>query len=410
MVWRETCAVDERMKFVLAVDAREQPMAAVCRRYRISRRVGYKWLKRDREAGLEGLADRARAPLNHPHAVSTETAEACLAVRRAHPRWGPVKVRAWLMRADPGPHWPAASTIGALFEREGLTVKRRKRHRAAPRTQPFSACAAPNDVWCIDFKGWFLTGDGMRCEPLTLCDAYSRYLLRCQAVTRCDGAQVWPILDAAFREYGLPRALRSDNGPPFASTGAGGLSRFAVRVIKAGVLPERITPGKPQENGRLERMHLTIDDETASPPAPTRREQLERLQEFRRDYNEERPHQALGNTTPAEHYCPSPRAWDGVLREPDYEAVYEIRRVRKNGEINWRGTTIYINQALSREPVGLLEGADGDWSVHYGPIELGLIDLAKRRLQRPKALGRGLVDNPDGLPTTPPPQQPHQPL
>jgi len=186
-------------------------------------------------------------------------------VRHAHPTWGPVKVRAWLERREPRTRWPAASTIGVLFERAGLTVRRKLRRRATPSSAPFAACGAANDVWCIDFKGWFLTGDGTPCAPPTLSDAHSRYLLRCQVLGRDDTEHVWPVLDAAFREYGLPVRLRSDNGPPFASTGAGGLSRLAVKVIKAGVRPERIAPGKPQQNGRLERLHLMLLRDTAQP-------------------------------------------------------------------------------------------------------------------------------------------------
>jgi transposase InsO family protein len=409
MVWKETCAVDERMKFVLAVEGEDEAMSEQCRRFGISRRVGYKWLARYREAGVAGLADRSRAPRHHRQAVSAAIAERCLGVRRAHPTWGPMKVRAWLVRHEPQVRWPAASTIGALFEREGLTVKRRLRRRAAARTQPFAACGAANDVWCIDFKGWFVTGDGVRCEPLTLSDAHSRYLLRCQAVARTDTEHVWPIFDAALREWGLPLVLRSDNGPPFASTGAGGLSRFSVRVLKAGVVPERIAPGKPQQNGRHERLHLTLLQDTASPPARSLRRQLERLHDFQRIYNEERPHQALGNDTPADHYSASPRPWDGVLRAPEYGADHEIRRVRQNGEIKWRGSTVYLNQALAGEPVGLSETDDGGWAVCYGAIELGLIDHRGDRLQRPKRRARGLVDNPDGLPTTPPAQPLQQP-
>ncbi len=297
MGWKETCALDERMRFVMAAEAQEEPMAALCRRFGVSRKSGYKWLERYRSEGVAGLAERSRAPRNHPQAVSAALAERCLSVRRAHPTWGPVKVRAFLDRREPGVAWPAASTLGALFDREGLTVKRRLRRRGPPAGAPFAACAQANAVWAIDFKGWFLTGDGTHCEPLTLADAHSRYLLRCQALAKSDAAHVWPVLDAAFREFGLPERLRSDNGPPFASTGAGGLSRLAVKVIKAGVAPERIRPGKPQENGRLERLHLTLLQDTAKPPARSLREQLERLRAFQRLYNEERPHAALKNAT-----------------------------------------------------------------------------------------------------------------
>jgi putative transposase len=205
---------------VMAVERQEEPFAAVCRRFGVSRKSGYKWLGRYEEAGVEGLVDRSRAPLHHPQAMIGEIAEQCLAVRRAHPTWGPVKVRAWLERRRGATAWPTASSIGALFDREGLTVKRRLRRRSPPSSAPFGLCGAANDVWCVDFKGWFLTGDGTHCEPLTLSDAHSRYLLRCQALGRTDTDHVWPVLDAAFREFGLPHRLRSDNGPPFASRGA----------------------------------------------------------------------------------------------------------------------------------------------------------------------------------------------
>jgi putative transposase len=405
MGWRETCAVDERMRFVMAVESKEEAFAAVCRRFEVSRRVGYKWLGRYEAEGVAGLLDRSRAPLNHPQATADAILERCLAVRRAHPSWGPVKVRAYLERREAGTDWPSASTIGALFDREGLTVKRRLRRRSPPSSAPFGQCKGANDVWCMDFKGWFLTGDGAHCAPFTLSDAHSRYLLRCQALCRSDEAHVWPVLDAAFREFGLPKALRSDNGPPFASTGAGGLSRLSVKVIKAGVSRERIAPGKPQQNGRLERLHLTLLKDTATPPAPSLREQLNRFKAFRRVYNEERPHAALGNDTPFDHYAASRRVWDGVLREPEYGLDHQVRRVRHNGEIKWQGQTIFISGALTGEPVGLVEGADG-WTVSFGPLVLGMIAHGGGGLKKPKRAGRGLVDKAAPCPQGPQIQQP----
>jgi transposase InsO family protein len=285
MGWTETCAVDERMRFVIAVEEQEEAFSALCRQFGVSRRTGYKWLERYQKEGVEGLRDRSRAPLHHPQTIGKEIAERCLSVRRVHPTWGPLKVRAFLERQTPAIEWPAASTIGALFDREGLTVKRKLRRRSPPSSAPFAHCDQANDVWCIDFKGWFLTGDGSRCEPLTLTDAHSRYLLRCQALSRSDTDHVWPVLDAAFREFGLPHYLRSDNGSPFASRGVGGLSKLSVKLIKAGVVPERIAPGKPQQNGRHERMHLTLLQDTASPPARNLREQLKRLRAFQHLYN-----------------------------------------------------------------------------------------------------------------------------
>ncbi|MDI4239522.1 MULTISPECIES: integrase core domain-containing protein [unclassified Bradyrhizobium] len=403
MGWKETCTVEERMRFVVAVEKREESFAATCRRFGVSRRIGYKWLARFEEEGTVGLLDRSRAPQHHPHAIAPDIAERCLEARRAHPSWGPVKVRAYLERRAPKTDWPAASTIGELFDREGLTVKRRLRRRSPPSSAPFAYCEAANDVWCIDFKGWFLTGDGERCEPLTITDAHSRYLLRCQALPHTDTEHVWPVLDAAFREFGLPRYMRSDNGAPFASTGAGGLSRLSVKLIKAGVTPERIAPGKPQQNGRHERMHLTLLQEAANPPAHSLRDQLKRLRAFQQRYNEERPHQALDNATPAERYQASPRRFDGILRSPDY-GDQDVRRVRHNGEIKLDGKFVYITAALAGEPVGLAE-SEGCWTVSYGPIMLGTIAYQSDELRKPKRKRCGLGDNAARCPQGPQPQQ-----
>jgi transposase InsO family protein len=403
MGWTETCAVEERMRFMVAVEKGEESFAAICRQFGVSRRIGYKWLGRFEAEGATGLLDRSRAPLHRPQAMAPNIAERCLEVRRAHPTWGPVKVRAYLERRTPKTDLPAASTIGAMFDREGLTVKRRLRRRSPPSSAPFANCEAANDVWCIDFKGWFLTGDGKRCEPLTITDAHSRYLLRCQALSRTDTDHVWPVLDAAFREFGLPCYMRSDNGSPFASRGAGGLSQLSVKLIKAGVTPERIAPGKPQQNGRHERMHLTLLQDVADPPAHSMREQLQRLRSFQRLYNEERPHQALDNATPAERYQASPRRFDGILRSPEY-GDQEVRRVRHNGEIKLDGKFIYINAALVSEPVGLVEAEDG-WTVSYGPIMLGTIAYRTDQLRKPKRKGCGLGDNATRCPQGPQPQQ-----
>jgi transposase InsO family protein len=403
MVWKETCAVEERMRFMVTIERGEESFAAICRRFGVSRRIGYKWLARFEEEGAAGLLDRSRAPLHHPQGIAANIAERCLEVRRAHPTWGPVKVRAYLERGAPKTDWPAVSTIGELFDREGLTVKRRLRRRSPPSSAPFAHCEAANDVWCIDFKGWFLTGDGKRCEPLTITDAHSRYLLRCQALSRTDTDHVWPVLDAAFREFGLPCYMRSDNGSPFASRGAGGLSQLSVKLIKAGVTPERIAPGKPQQNGRHERMHLTLLQDVANPPAHSMREQLKRLRSFQQLYNEERPHQALDNATPAERYQASPRHFDGILRSPEY-GDQEVRWVRHNGEIKLAGKFIYINAALASEPVGLAESEDG-WIVSYGPIMLGTIAYRTDELRKPKRKGCGLGDNAARCPQGPQPQQ-----
>ena len=382
MPWRETCSMNERMKFVCEYLGCEMSMAALCRQYGVSRRTGYKWVARHASEGIIGLQDRSRVPHGNSRSMADEMAAMIVNVRQRYPTWGPPKVRAWLMQRYPDMVFPASSTIGALFDRVGLTVPRPHRQRVPARTAPLSHCRAPNDVWSIDFKGWFLTDDGSRCDPLTMQDADSRYLLRCRVMPNLKTDSVWPHVEVAFRAYGLPRALRSDNGAPFAGRAVGGLSRLAVNVIKAGVMPERIAPGKPQQNGRHERMHLTLKQDTASPPAHSLRAQQRRFNEFQKIYNDERPHQALGNLTPGQCYQRSPRTYDGKLRSPVYGDSHQVRMVRRRGNIRWRGDKIFISEVLIGEPVGLLEQEDGQWLVQYGPIDLGHIDH-KSRFRKP---------------------------
>jgi putative transposase len=377
MPWDETCVMDERMAFIVDWQREEMTFAALCRHYGVSRKAGYKWVERFEAEGVEGLKDHSRAPHHHPNAVGETEEAAIVAVRAKHPSWGPKKIKAWLTDRHPGPQWPAQSVIGTILDHHGLVKRRRRRRHVPCSPSPLSACAEANDVWGIDFKGWFRTGDGQRCDPLSLSDLASRYVLRLQALERPDGQHVWPIIDAAFREFGLPRVIRSDNGPPFASTAAGGLSYLSVRLIKAGVMPERIAPGKPQQNGRHERLHLTVKQETASPPAATLRQQQRRFNSFRKLFNEERPHEALGQTPPAQHYRPpAVRPYTGRLREPEYAADRQVRCVRQNGEIKWRNELIFISEALVGEPIALCDNDDGTWQLSYGPIELGTIDAA----------------------------------
>jgi putative transposase len=397
MPWKETCVMDQRIGFIVACSAGEESMAALCRHFGISRKTGHKWLARYRAQGAVGLEDRPRAPHTNPRALTGEVAEAVMVVRQRHPSWGPRKVKAWLEDRDPDQVWPAASTIGALFDRAGLTRPRQRRRRTAPQSTPLAACREPNDVWCADFKGWFLTGDGTQVEPFTLSDGHSRFLLRCEALGRTDAAHVWPILAGAFREYGLPRVLRSDNGPPFASLAAAGLSRLAVKLLKAGVLPNRIAPGKPQQNGRHERLHLTLKQDTACPPAPSLAEQIARFERFRHVYNTERPHEALGQVPPARVYQHSPRPFDGVLRSPDYPEPARVRRVRHCGAIKWRGEEIFVSQALTGEPVGLFPIADDVWLIKYGPVVLGTMKGRQGFIR----IGPGRPSRPDATRNTP---------
>lgn len=371
MPWKATSAMDERVRFVMDAERQETSFAALCRRYGVSRQAGYEWACRYREEGVLGLSERSRARHTQAHATSRSMVKAIVRLRSKHPSWGPKKLRARLQREYRGLVWPAVSTIGSVLAQRGLVVARRPRFRVAAMVGSLRACDEANTVWGIDFKGWFRTGDGRRCEPLSLSDLATRYVLRLQAVPRTSFDDVWPLLEAAFREYGLPVAIRSDNGTPFASSAPGGLSRLAVKLIKLGVVPERIAPGKPQQNGRHERLHLSVKLETANPPAANLRAQQRRFDRFQRMFNEERPHEALKLTPPAEHYQPSERVYTGRLREPVYDAECDVRRVRQGGELRWRGKLIFLTEALAGEPVAITQIADNDWRLSYATVDLG---------------------------------------
>jgi len=378
--------MQQRVVYAVEWLKHETSMAELCRSFGISRQTGYELVAQFQAHGMDGLKPRSRAPHRHPNATSAEVCAAVVRAKAAHPSWGPKKLQPLVDEPeDIKVQWPVASTRGAILARAGLTVPRRPPRPHAPaRSQPFGQVTGANDTWCADFKGWFRTRDGLRCDPLTITDAHSRMLLRCQALDHGIETQyVRPIFDATFREYGLPLRLRTDNGAPFASVGAGGLSELGVWWIKLGVVPERITPGQPSQNGRHERFHRTLKEATAQPPAQSIRAQQQRFDVFRAEYNAERPHEALGQHPPITRYAPSLRAYPRRLEEPTYAEADQVRRVRHNGEIRWSSGTIYVSRALIGEPVGIYEAADG-WLVRYGPIELGLLDPAHSRLRAPK--------------------------
>jgi putative transposase len=381
MPWNETCVMDERVLFIAGWLKGELPMSVLCQQFGISRKTGYKWLERYRADPESGLADRSRAPRRCPWAIEAEIAAMIVAMRRRRPYWGPRKLRVALERGHPDLAWPAASTIGDLLRREGLSEPRRRRRAAVPPSRPFRDVQAANDVWCADFKGWFRTTDGVRCDPLTISDAHSRYLLECRIVAPTqDGVR--PRFIHAFREFGLPLSIRTDNGTPFASAGAGGLSRLSVEWLKLGITVERIAPGQPQQNGRHERMHRTLKSETSRPPAASARRQQIRFDRFRHDYNHERPHEALAQQTPAAYYRPSSRPYPERLPEPWYDAEHAVRRVRSTGEIKWGGDFVFISEVLSGELVGIAETANGDWLVRFLEVDLGVIERKTKRLRR----------------------------
>ena len=381
MPWRKVCPMDARMRFVAAVQAEEDSVAALCEEYEISRKTGYKWLTRYAAEGPRGLAERRAGPRRVPWAITRAQAEAIVGLRRRHPSWGPKKLRAKLLASAPAQAWPALSTIGDLLRREGLSARRKRRRRALPTATAVAPIVAPNEVWCIEFKGWFRTGDGVQCYPLTVTDAFSRYLLGCW-VSAPDYQGCRPKFEQLFRAHRLPRIILSDNGPPFASLAAGGLSRLSVWWIKLGITPARIEPGKPQQNGRHERMHKTLKAETARPPAATLAAQQRRFDRFRAEFNHQRPHEALGQAVPAACYTPSPRPYPSRLQDPAYAADFELRRVRSNGQIKWQGQLIFIARPLIGEVIGLRENDDGNAEAYFGPVHLGTINAVTLKFER----------------------------
>ncbi len=336
------------------------------------------WLRRYREAGVEGLRDLGRAPRRHPNQTAEAIEQAVLAFRRAHMKWGPRKLKRVLEDQRPRQAWPAASTIGEMIAREGLVVPRKRRRRVSPYTEPFAAADGPNRVWCADFKGWFRTGDGVRIDPLTISDAHSRYLLRCQVVEKTDSERVQAAFEAAFREHGMPQAIRTDNGAPFASRALRGLSRLSVWWMKLGIHPERIEAGHPEQNGRHERMHRTLKQETAMPPERNRRAQQRAFDRFRDEYNQLRPHEALGMQTPAKVYTASPREFPARLPEVEYPSSMQVRKVQERGEIGWRGCKhVFLTEVLKGEPVGLLQLDDRFWRVYFLNLPIACFDSYK---------------------------------
>lgn len=388
MPWKETCVMDERLKFVGEYLKQERSVSALCRQFGISRKTGYKLIGRYADEGAGGLFDRSRAPLGHPQEVSQEMVLLVLSIRDAHASWGPKKVWDWLCGHCPVVPLPSASTIGRILARHGRIVPRLHRRRTPPYTQPFVSCTKANDVWCADFKGWFRTGDRLRCDPLTVTDAFSRYALACRALPRTTQGLVRPVFEMLFREYGLPWAIRTDNGAPFASTALAGLSLLAVWWIKLGILPERIDPGHPEQNGRHERFHRTLKAETISPPQATLAKQQAAFDIFCLEYNQERPHQALGGKTPTGLYTASPRPYPTRTPQIAYPDHMIVRTVRPGGQFRWKGSELFLSETLIGEPIGLEQLDDRYHQIYFGPIPLAKLDNKTRAVIKPVAKKR----------------------
>jgi transposase InsO family protein len=360
-----------------------ESITALAEIYAVSRKTIYKWLARHEEEGVAGLADRSRTPLHSPTRLSDEVVQAIIAARQRW-KWGPRKLRIKLAQADPHLIWPAESTIGEVLKRYGLTQSRKRCRRTPPYETPFAAIDASNQTWCADFKGWFRTGDGQRCDPLTVSDAHSRYLLRCHIVPKTDTPHVEAVFDAAFREYGLPLVMHTDNGAPFASRAPGGLSRLSMNWVKLGILPERSRPGAPQDNARHERIHLTLKQSTLTPPAETPRKQQAGFDHFQYEYNCERPNEGLDGATPASLYVASSRPMPRRVPALVYGDDVEVRKVYDGGQLQRKGLRTFISELFAGEWLGLRACDERYFEVLYGPVLLGYLDshlhLFHRRL------------------------------
>jgi len=370
--------MSERVKFIGLLRSGQRSIAALCREFGISRKTGYKWADRFEREGIEGLQERSRARHNQAHQTPQEIQDLLMHARQKHPTWGPKKLKAWLEDRDPELDLPAPSTIGDLLKRQGLVAKRRRRiHPPAGSVPSPLEIRDPNQEWDADFKGEFKLGSGAYCYPLTLTDAFSRYLLGIRALEGTGGAKAKPFFERAFRDYGLPGTIRTDNGSPFASTGLGRLTVLSVWWIRLGIRPVRGRPHHPQDNGRHERMHRTLKAETTRPPAKEGRGQQRRFDEFRAEYNQERPHEALGQQPPARIYRPSFRPYPDRMPSVEYPSHYEVRKVSSGGIFGWRGKLVFIAHSLTGESIGLVEVEDGLWKVYFMNVELGVLDEAE---------------------------------
>jgi transposase InsO family protein len=373
MPWRETDVMDERVWFVKAYRRGDVPMQELCRQAGISRKTGYKWLERYEAEGKAGLLDRSRAPHVQGRQVSEALERDIVAMKRRYPAFGPKKVQAKLIELSPEVTWPAVSTIGSVLDRHGL-VKRHKRRRKTPAyPYPLLPMSHPNAVWTADIKGQFRTRDERLCYPLTIADGCSRYVLCCRAMPDLTRVLVGPGFVAAFREYGLPEAIRTDNGPPFSNRGLG-ISKLTVWWLKLGICHERIEPGHPEQNGRHERMHRTLKSATTQPPAADLRRQQRCFDRWRQEFNHDRPHEALGQRPPSAVYTASVRSLPDRLPEVTYPADYVVRQVRQNGSIKWHSRLIFVCTSLVGEPIGLQQIDDQRWRVYFAQEPIGTFD------------------------------------
>lgn len=350
MPWRQTCAMKERQEFVRAVQGGNESISRLCQQFGVSRKTGYKWLSRYNQDGDKGLDDRRHLRV-FPRTYSDAVFETILSVRAQHPSWGPLKLKYYLELKDPDEKWPSASTIKDFLRRHGISkYKKRFRSPILPASRSSRMMTESNAMWCADFKGWFRTKDGRRCEPLTILDGYSRFLLVCKIVGCRRFNLIRDIFSKSFKEYGLPDAILTDNGPPFGSHGLCSLSPLSVWLIKQGIYPEKIRPGHPEDNGRQERFHKTLKKDATRPPSESIREQQKRFDIFRKEYNEDRPHESLDNMPPARFYGARNRF---PRKRYEYNSSQKVVRVNSKGYIKFKGHGIYLTESLASEDIGI---------------------------------------------------------
>ena len=373
MPWKSKTPVDLRIEFMKRV-MKGETVAELCREFGIARKTGDKFKQRFKRLGEAGLLDLSRAPKVIPHRTSPEVVKLLVDEKKRHPTWGPKKIKTQLEERLLT-ELPAASTIGDILERAGLVSKRGKRRSVPPQPTTLREALAPNDVWCIDYKGQFRLGNRSLCYPLTLTDQRSRFILGCDAMAAISDDEARESCEEIFRRYGLPKAMRSDNGVPFASTGLANLTRLSVYWLQLGIELERIRPAHPEENGQHERMHRTLKFETTRPPRTNLLQQQERFDEFVEEFNTERPHEALGMKRPAQVYKASPRKLPLTLPQLEYPQHDDMLSVDRNGYISHRRRRCFLSKALAYQTVGIREELDGRWLVTFASLDLGHVDI-----------------------------------
>ncbi|OGX47165.1 MAG: hypothetical protein A2216_04995 [Omnitrophica WOR_2 bacterium RIFOXYA2_FULL_45_12] len=382
MPWKIISAMNQKIQLIADWQSKNLSLTDLSQKYGISRPTVYKLIERYERYGIEGLKEQSRAPKTCPHRTPEKVISLVIQEKLKNRKRGPRKIRAQLKRQHPNLELPAISTIAYWLKKEGLVAKRKKRLRVPPYTQPFCECKAPNDVWSIDYKGQFYMKNGHVCYPLTISDNLSRFLLGCKALQGPRYAPTKKHLELIFREYGLPDAIRNDNGTPFAGKGIGGLSRLSVWFIQLGITPERIEKGCPEQNGRHERMHRTLKNDVLDSIAGNLKEQQKAFDIFRHDFNHNRPHESLNDQTPNEFYKKSNRPYIDHPNMPEYGYDYTVRHVKHGGEIKFKGRMFYVTGLLAKQPVGLKEIADGIWQLQYSFYVLGSVDLRKNKIIR----------------------------